>query len=172
MSKVVFKSKQKFLQVAHEELFHVGVVITRYRDGKWIGSQDEWEALQKLPDPDMVGGSYCFCSGEDHNELILEREDAITGMRAYISKRGDDLIVELNADGTAPEEPEGVIFECNTPFTQLYPAEYKGYTPAEGKTFSFVWGEKQNRYITSDPDEIKLLRAYIANRADNVFTEI
>ena len=57
--KVIFRSKQSYLQVAHEELFHVGVVITSYDvNGKWLGSQAEWEALQKLPDPEMVNNSY------------------------------------------------------------------------------------------------------------------
>lgn len=66
--KVLFRSKQSYLQVAHEELFHVGVVITSYDvNGKWLGSQAEWEALQKLPDPEMVNNSYCFCEGEEHN---------------------------------------------------------------------------------------------------------
>ena len=61
--KVIFRSKQPYLQVAHEELFHVGVVITSYDvNGKWLGSQAEWEALQKLPDPEMVNNSYC-CKG-------------------------------------------------------------------------------------------------------------
>lgn len=64
--KVLFRSKQSYLQVAHEELFHVGVVITSYDvNGKWLGSQAEWEALQKLPDPEMVNNSYCFCEGEE-----------------------------------------------------------------------------------------------------------
>lgn len=43
---------------------------------------------------------------------------------------------------------------------------------AEGKTFSFSRGEKQNRYITNDAEEIKILRDYIKTRVDNMFTEV
>lgn len=97
--KVIFRSKQPYLQVAHEEIFHVGAVVTSYNvDGEWLGSQAEWETLQKLPDPERVNRSYCFCEGEKHNRLTLEREDAIEGMRAYIAQRDDYLIVELNAE--------------------------------------------------------------------------
>lgn len=93
---VTFRSRQAFLQVSHEDIFHVGVVNTPYAEGgRWVGSDEEWEALQKLPDPDNVNGSYTFSEGEAHNELTLTREDAIAGMRAYIQKRNDNLIVEL-----------------------------------------------------------------------------
>ena len=52
MSKVTFRSKQAFLQVSHETIFHVGVVSTPYDGkGRWIGSTAEWEKLQSLPDP-------------------------------------------------------------------------------------------------------------------------
>lgn len=171
--KVIFRSKHPYLQVTHEELFHVGVVVTSYGvDGEWLGSQAEWETLQKLPDPERVNRSYCFCEGEEHNQLTLEREDAIEGMRAYIAQRDDYLIVELNAQGNVPADPEGVVFECRTPLTKLYPAMYKGCTPAEGKTFVFNRGENQNRYITSDSEEIKILREFINQRVDAEFTEV
>lgn len=171
--KVIFRSKQSYLQVAHEELFHVGVVVTSYDvNGKWLGSQAEWEALQKLPDPEMVNNSYCFCEGEKHNQLTLEREDAIEGMRAYIAQRGDYLIVELNAEGNVPADPEGAVFECRTPLTKLYPAIYKGTTSAGGRTFVFNRGENQNRYITSSSEEIKILREFINQRVDAEFTEV
>lgn len=173
--KVIFRSKQPYLQVTHEELFHVGVVITSYGvDGKWLGSQAEWEALQKLPDPEMVNNSYCFGEGEKHNQLTLEREDAIEGMRAYIASRGDYLIVELNAEGNIlPADPEeSVVFECRTPLTKLYPAIYKGTTSAVGRTFVFNRGENQNRYITSSSEEIKILREFINQRVDAEFAEI
>lgn len=86
MSKVTFRSKQAFLQVSHETIFHVGVVSTPYDGkGRWIGSTAEREKLQSLPDPEMVNKSYFFCEGSGNNELTLEREDAIEGMRAYIA---------------------------------------------------------------------------------------
>lgn len=47
-----------------------------------------------------------------------------------------------------------------------------GVSTAEGKTFSFSRGEKQNRYITNDAEEIKILRDYIKTRVDNMFTEV
>ena len=48
----------------------------------------------------------------------------------------------------------------------------QGVSTAEGKTFSFSRGEKQNRYITNDAEEIKILRDYIKTRVDNMFTEV
>ena len=173
MSKVTFRSKQAFLQVPHELIFHVGVVHAPYDEkGKWIGSTEEWEKLQSLPDPDMVNNSYTFLEGVGNNELTLEREDAIEGMRAYIASRNDYLIVELDEEGNEPADPEGTVFECKTTLYQLYPAIYKGVSTAEGKTFSFNRGEKQNRYITNDAEEIKILRDYIKTRVDNEFTEV
>lgn len=71
-----------------------------------------------------------------------------------------------------PADPEGTVFECKTALYQLYPAIYKGVSTAEGKTFSFSRGEKQNRYITNDAEEIKILRDYIKTRVDNMFTEV
>lgn len=71
-----------------------------------------------------------------------------------------------------PADPEGTVFECKTALYQLYPAIYKGVSTAEGKTFSFNRGEKQNRYITNDAEEIKILRDYIKTRVDNMFTEV
>lgn len=32
--------------------------------------------------------------------------------------------------------------------------------------------EEQNRYITNDAEEIKILRDYIKTRVDNMFTEV
>lgn len=121
-----------------------------------------------------VGSGYFFIEGADHNEITLENEDVIEGIRAYIaSMQGVNAgkIVELE-NGKEPADPEGVIFECRTPLYQLYPAIYKGISIAEGKTFSFNRGERQNRYITNDAEEIKILRNYIKTRVDNMFTEV
>lgn len=96
MSKaVVFRCKQKNWNLAHEEVFHVGVVLTPYVGERWIGSEEQWEALQKLPDPEKVNSSYVFSEGVEHNELTLYHEAAIEGMRAYIAAREDDFIEEL-----------------------------------------------------------------------------
>ncbi|MGI5897208.1 MAG: hypothetical protein ACOX6U_09685 [Oscillospiraceae bacterium] len=96
---VTFRSKQAGLSVAHETIFSTGVQHDMFNNaGEWIGSPDEWEKRQKLPDPDMVGKSYQFFEGEDYNELTLTSEDAIEGMRAYIQHRADDLIVEVKDD--------------------------------------------------------------------------
>ena len=71
MSKaVVFRCKQKNWNLAHEEVFHVGVVLTPYVGERWIGSEEQWETLQKLPDPEKVNSSYVFSEGVEHNELI------------------------------------------------------------------------------------------------------
>lgn len=171
--KVVFQSKQAYLQIAHENIFHVGEVITPYSfDGRWLGSQEEYEALQKIPDPEMVNKLYCFREGEKHNQLTLEREDAIEGMRAYIAQRGDYIIVELDNEGRVKyDEPEGAIFECETPLTNLYPSVYRGYSSV-GKIFVFNMGENQNRYITSNLEEIKILREFIKGRTDEKFREV
>ena len=99
MSKVVFQSEQAYYSIPHDELFHVGVVHATYKpteDGKgrvFMGSQEEWEALQKLPDPDMVNRSYTFSEGADHNQLTVGRDDVIEAMREYI--KGNKSIVEL-----------------------------------------------------------------------------
>ena len=166
MSKVVFQAEKSYLQVAHDELFHVGVVNTPYKpseDGKsrvWIGSEAEWEALQKLPDPDMINCSYTFSEGADHNQLTVEREDVIEAMRAY-AKTTDNCIAELDVDGNFPADPEGTPFIADTPHTVLTPAMYKGISTAEGKTFRFNMGEERNKYITSDAEEISIIRGYI-----------
>lgn len=69
------------------------------------------------------------------------------------------------------DEPEGVIFECETPLTKLYPSVYRGYSSV-GKVFVFNMGEDQNRYITSNLEEIKILREFINQRIDTKFTEV
>lgn len=169
---VTFRSKQPYLQVAHEELFHIGEVIKPCDySGNWYSEEAKLE-FEKLPDPDRVNSSYLFCEGEKHNEITLEREDAIAGMREYIKKRGDWLIVELSPDGKALEEPGGTIFECKTPWYNLTPAIYTGKTPADGKTFVFNQGEEQNCYVTSNLEEIKLLRGYIKTLADKSIYEV
>lgn len=82
------------------------------------------------------------------------------------------FLISADEEGNEPADPEGVIFECRTSLYQLYPAIYKNRTTAEGKTFFFNRGEKQNRYITNDAEEIKILRDYIKTRVDNEFTEV
>ena len=64
------------------------------------------------------------------------------------------------------------MFECRTPLTKLYPAIYKGCPSVGGRTFVFNRGENQNRYITSDSEEIKILREFINQRVDAEFTEV
>lgn len=96
MGKVTFRSKQAFLQVSHETIFHVGVVSTPYDGkGRWIGSTEQWKKLQSLPDPEMVNKSYFFCEGSGNNELTLEREDAIEGMRASMQGLNAGFITEV-----------------------------------------------------------------------------
>lgn len=177
MSKVTFRSKKAFLQISYMDVFKVGFIEVPVVAGKPIidGKPNIDYAKCKelgIKDPDHVGGGYLFKDGAGSNELTLEAEDVITAMREYVASRNDYLIVELDAEGNEPVEPEGTSFECRTPLTQLHPASYKGVTTAEGKTFNFNMGENQNRYITADAEEIKVLRAYIASRVDEEFTEV
>lgn len=98
--------------------------------------------------------------GEEHNKLTLNTEEEITTMRTFAST-SDGMIVELDIEGNEPAEPEGTPFVSKTAGLVLYPAVYRGYTPAEGKPFRFTMGSDRNKYITSDPDEISVLRSYI-----------
>ena len=117
---VTFKAKQSGLSVAYETLFNCGVDITglgklfkpnddAFTDERglahfasvskdrdhFIGTDKQWEKLQAQPDPQMVGCSYNFISGEGCNELELSDPQVIEAMRAYIAARGDDLITEV-----------------------------------------------------------------------------
>lgn len=180
MSKVTFRSKQPYFQLSYMDVFKVGFITVPVVGGKPYKDNGkpniDYAKCEELgiKDPDSVGSGYFFREGADHNEITLENEDVIEGIRAYIaSMQGVNAgkIVELE-NGKEPADPEGVIFECRTPLYQLYPAIYKGISTAEGKTFSFNRGEKQNRYITNDAEEIKILRDYIKTRVDNMLTEV
>lgn len=81
MSKVTFRSKQAFLQVSHETIFHVGVVSTPYDGkGRWIGSTAEWvkndpEYTEISCDAEakaLGGGSGERIEGRDHSKHIEE----------------------------------------------------------------------------------------------------
>lgn len=163
MSKVTFRSKQPYFQLSYMDVFKVGFITVPVVGGKPYKDNGnpniDYAKCEELgiKDPDSVGSGYFFREGADHNEITLENEDVIEGIRAYIASRNDYLIVEL-VDGKEPADPEGTVFECKTALYQLYPAIYKGVSTAEGKTFSFSRGEKQNRYITNDAEEIKILR--------------
>lgn len=162
MSKVTFRSKQPYFQLSYMDVFKVGFITVPVVGGKPYKDNGnpniDYAKCEELgiKDPDSVGSGYSFREGADHNEITLEN---------------DYLIVEL-VDGKEPADPEGTVFECKTALYQLYPAIYKGVSTAEGKTFSFSRGEKQNRYITNDAEEIKILRDYIKTRVDNMFTEV
>ena len=177
MSKVTFRSKQPYFQLSYMDVFRVGFITVPVVGGKPYKDNGkpniDYAKCKELgiKDPDSVGSGYLFIEGADHNEITVENEDVIEGIRAYIASRNDYLIVELE-DGKEPADPEGTVFECKTALYQLYPAIYKGVSTAEGKTFSFNRGEKQNRYITNDAEEIKILRDYIKTRVDNMFTEV
>lgn len=176
MSKALFQAEKKFHSVSHEQLFHVGVVHAPYKpteDGKgrvFIGSQSQWDALQKLPDPEMVSCSYIFSEGADNNELTVEREDVIEAMREYI-KTTDNFIVELDEEGNFPAEPEGTPFIAKTPHKVLTPVMYMDCTPVEGKTFRFNMGVERNKYITTDAEEISILRGYIRSHVNCGITD-
>lgn len=181
---VTFKSKQAQLAVAHDTIFHIGVVIPPRKvdqvlkigvsgdianlGARVVNDPVDYEVLERagIPDPHMVNASYIFNEGVNHNQLTLTREDAIEGMRAYIQRRGDNLIVELDEDGNEPAEPEGTPFVAKRDGFVLYPAMYKGRTTADGKTFYFNMGAEDNKYITTDPEEIAIIRGYIRSHAN------
>ena len=179
VSPTVGKIKQRLKEIAttYMDVFRVGFITVPVVGGKPYKDNGkpniDYAKCEELgiKDPDSVDSGYLFREGADHNEITLENEDVIEGIRAYIASRNDYLIVELE-DGKEPADPEGTVFECKTALYQLYPAIYKGVSTAEGKTFSFNRGEKQNRYITNDAEEIKILRDYIKTRVDNMFTEV
>lgn len=155
MSKVTFRSKQPYFQLSYMDVFRVGFITVPVVGGKPYKDNGkpniDYAKCEELgiKDPDSVGSGYLFIEGADHNEITVENED-----------------------GKESADPEGTVFECKTALYQLYPAIYKGVSTAEGKTFSFNRGEKQNRYITNDAEEIKILRDYIKTRVDNMFTEV
>lgn len=168
MSKAVFQSEKAYLNVHHENLFHVGVVHTLYKptdDGKgnlWIGSQEEWEYLQSLPAPNMVNRSYCFMEGDKHNQLTLTTDVEIEAMRVY-AKTTDNAIVELDEDGNFPADPEGTPFISMEPHKVLYSGAFGG---ALNKTIRFNMGVERNKYITTDADEISAIRGYVRSHAN------
>lgn len=178
MSKVTFRSKQPYFQLSYMDVFRVGFITVPVVGGKPYKDNGkpniDYAKCEELgiKDPNKIGGSYTFMEGEKNNELTLEDEDVITAMREYVASRNDYLIVELDAEGNEPAEPEGVIFESKTPCYQLYPSSYKHISTAEGKTFNFNMGEKQNRYITSDAEEIKTLRDYASSIAFRDINEV
>lgn len=162
---VTFRSRQAQLTVSHDEIFHVGVQPNLYvfceSEGVVLScTPEQFEERNKLPDPDMVNRAYWFSEGENRNELTLEREDAIEGMRAY-TKRCGGMVVELDENGEEPALPDGTVFVSKIAGYQLHPAIYKGRTTAEGKTFNFNMGAGRNEYITADPEEISLIRSYV-----------
>lgn len=178
MSKVVFRAERGYYAVPYEHLFKCGTDILalanlfRSDGGRIIfdkkhffGSEEEWERLQALPDWKNAGRSYIFASGKGHNELVLEDPVVIEAMRAY-AKTTNNIIVELDEDGTFPAAPEGTPFIARMSYKVLTPAMYMDRTPAEGKTFIFNMGEERNKYITTDADEIRTIRRYVRSHAN------
>lgn len=111
MSKVTFRSKQAFLQVSHETIFHVGVVSTPYDGkGRWIGSTAEWEKLQSLPDPeDIIRVRERIANDPDYTEISCDAEAKALGGGSGEHIEGRDHskhIEELNRKYGGDEEPE------------------------------------------------------------------
>lgn len=184
MSKVVFQSEQAFLHVSHERLFHCGVITPPHRaeqgmkiscsknEAGVFGAHIEddgvdYEKLKEMGIPacKRLYTGYVFAEGEAHNQLTLETEEEITAMREHI-KDTDNSIVELDAEGNFPAEPEGTPFIANTPHKVLTPAMYCDSTTAEGKTFRFNMGIERNKYITADAEEIATIRGYIKSHSN------
>lgn len=190
MSKIIFRAEKKNYAVPYEHLFKCGTDITAlanlfrhnddgYTDEKgcfhfptttldkehFFGIEAEWERLQALPDWKNAGRSYIFTSGKGCNELVLEDPVVIEAMRAY-AKTTDNVIVELEEDGSFPADPEGTPFISREPHKTLTPSMYSGKTSAGGKIFRFNMGEERNRYITTDSEEISIIRGYIRSHAN------
>ena len=101
MSKVTFRSKQPYFQLSYMDVFKVGFITVPVVGGKPYKDNGnpniDYAKCEELgiKDPDSVGSGYSFREGADHNEITLENEDVIEGIRAYIASRNDYLIVEL-----------------------------------------------------------------------------
>lgn len=187
MSKVVFQSEKKYYAVPYEHLFKCGTDIIAlanrfrhnddgYTDEKgcfhfptttldkehFFGTEAEWERLQALPDWKNAGRTYIFCSGKECNELVLEDPVVIEAMRVY-AKTTDNLIVELEEDGSFPADPEGTPFISREPHKVLYSGAFEGDLD---KTIHFNMGEERNKYITADVEEIRAIRGYIRSHAN------
>lgn len=176
MSKVVFQAERAFHNVTHDHLFHVGYQpeLEYFNEtlGKvvTIATPEQLEERAKLPASHMVNRSYVFSEGEAHNQLTLETDEEITAMREYV-KTTDNFIVELDEEGNFPAEPEGTPFIAKIPHKVLTPAMYRCTTTAEGKTFRFNMGEERNKYITTDAEEISIIRGYIKAHANTGITD-
>lgn len=101
MSKVTFRSKQPYFQLSYMDVFRVGFITVPVVGGKPYKDNGkpniDYAKCEELgiKDPDSVDSGYLFREGADHNEITLENEDVIEGIRAYIASRNDYLIVEL-----------------------------------------------------------------------------
>lgn len=164
---VTFRSRKPYLQLSYGNMFPDSFVkqSDRQKEIEVYLSMKE-EMRKEFRDPREVPYSktgredFMFDEGADHNELTLTDEEDIAVMRSY-SQRSDNMVVELDEDGNEPADPEGTPFIAKHSGYELTPAMYKHCTTAEGKTFRFIMGAERNKYITSDPAEIQLLRGYI-----------
>ena len=174
-----FRSKQSYLQVAHDDLFHIGYqpygngYTTNQDTGEYkqYVTNEEMERIKKLPDWKNIGRGYLFEKGVDHNEFFTESAEVIEAMRVYIASRKDTLIVEMDENGEEPVLPEGTVFRSKIAGYQLYPAIYIGRTPADGKTFNFNMGAGRNEYITAVPEEISLIRSYVLSEQNCIISD-
>lgn len=196
MSKVIFQAEKKYYTVSYEHLFKCGTDISALANLFWhnddgytdksgcyhfptttldkehfFGTEEEWERLQALPDWRNAGSSYNFVSGKGRNELVLEDPVVIEAMRAYIKSRNDNVIVELDEEGNFPAEPEGTPFIAREPHKVLTPVMYMSTSSTEGKTFRFNMGVERNKYITTDPEEIRIIRGYIKHNPNTGITD-
>lgn len=118
MSKVTFRSKQPYFQLSYMDVFRVGFITVPVVGGKPYKDNGkpniDYAKCEELgiKDPDSVDSGYLFREGADHNEITLENEDVIEGIRAYIASRNDYLIVELEA-GKEPADPDYTEISCN-----------------------------------------------------------
>lgn len=160
---ITFKSRQPYYEVPHEILFHVGV--RENPPPSTVGYVQEMSRRATMPASHMINKAYRFLEGENHDRLTLSTDVEIEAMRAFAGTT-DNLIVELDADENEPAEPEGTPFIANKAGYILYHSLYKEQTPAEGKVFRFNMGSDRNKYITTDVNEIAVIRGYIKTHAN------
>lgn len=166
MDKVVFKSNKRYLQVAHENLFHCGCISIPTKPGTIEPDYDKARELG-IPVPEKLNSGYCFAEGEEHNLLTLETEEEIKAMREYL--KGNKYIVELDGNMNEPEDPKGavvyVIVRGSKDYT-THSTALAGRTDIKpNRVYNFVGG----KYVTADEAEIKKLDAYIKSTSCPVF---
>lgn len=101
----VFRCKQSYFSLPHVTLFES--FFEHFREpesGLYIPipcdpvthNPDVQKCIELgVPAPGMAGRSYCFFDGEKKNLLTVHTQVEVDALRDYISRRGDDFIMEV-----------------------------------------------------------------------------